>query len=396
MTGTKNLGAGPRWYPPSADGRRGRFAVALLLAALAVLPAQEAFALITGGEGNTPIADPGWPMGAAALVNHPGRIAWWEGPPFGGGQWHAECRGDAKALDAVLADVAALDVAARRVVVHDGVGQSVWLNPNDDPTKRDDARVDWAVAVWVPARWEQLRELPADLDPTDSRDADRPAQIDVYTGGQVRWPEVTVPAGLDVIDRRLEAHGFTTADGVVLEGRVVALAAGGPVAARMRLQRVEPHAEGGGYRYADVAGAVADAQGCWVLREAPAGWHRVVVEADGFVPRVAGYARFDGQPGWHPYDTALAGPATVSGRVTDQAGRPLADVDVRLQNVVATEGRRYELPHEASARTDADGRFRIDPVPVGRATVWLHKPGYVRPGLAVDRDSGGRRRVVDE
>ncbi len=111
----------------------------------------------------------------------------------------------------------------------------------------------------------------------------------------------------------------------------------------MQLQRVEPQAEGG-YRYVDVAGAVADAAGPLGPEGAPAGWHRVVVEADGFVPRVAGYARFDGQPGWHPYDTGLACPASVSGRVTDQAGRPLADVDVRLQNVVATEGRRYELP----------------------------------------------------
>ena len=60
------------------------------------------FALITGGEGNSPLSDPGWPAGAAAIFNHPGRIAWWEGPPFGGGQWHAECRGDAQALRRLL------------------------------------------------------------------------------------------------------------------------------------------------------------------------------------------------------------------------------------------------------------------------------------------------------
>ena len=33
-----------------------------------------AFALIEGGEGNTPINDPGWPKGAAEIFNHKGRI----------------------------------------------------------------------------------------------------------------------------------------------------------------------------------------------------------------------------------------------------------------------------------------------------------------------------------
>ena len=49
-----------------------------------------------------------------------------------------------------------------------------------------------------------------------------------------------------------------------------------------------------------VAETKADAKGHWVLRKAPAGWVRVVVEAQGFVPRVAGYARFDEQPHVNP------------------------------------------------------------------------------------------------
>jgi hypothetical protein len=31
--------------------------------------------------------------------------------------------------------------------------------------------------------------------------------------------------------------------------------------------------------------------------------------------------------------------------------------------------------------TDADGNFHSDAVPIGTASVWVHKPGYVRPGL---------------
>jgi hypothetical protein len=358
-----------------------RITTGLLFTILATVAPSEAFALITGGEGNKPITDPGWPAGAAALFNHPGRIAWWEGPPFGGGQWHAECRGDARALGAVLADFAGMDAKAKRVVVQDGTGHSFWLAPNREPEKLEAAKVDWVFMVWQPASWERLRTLPADLNPTDPGDTVPPAQIDVFTAG-IDWAGVTLPEGIEVVDRRLVAHGFTAEDGVVLEGKVTDLATQQPIAATMRLQRVEPQ-EKGGYLYPIVAEAKADAQGHWVLKKAPAGWVRVVVEADGFVPKVAGYARFDAQPRWQSYDCGLARPAVVSGRVTDEAGKPLEGVDVRLGNVQPASGGRYQSPVEPTAKTDAEGRFRLDQVPVGTASVWLHKPGYYGPGLGL-------------
>ncbi len=368
------------------DGRRLRSKAAAVLLALAMVavPSREASALIMGGEGNKPVVDPGWPKGAAAIFNHPSRIAWWEGPPFGGGQWHAECRGNAGALNVALADFARLDAKTKRVVVHDGVGRSFWLDANRNPAKKDAARMDWVFMVWQPANWEHLRRMPADFNPVDPDDTAKspPAQIDVFTGGDLRWSDVHVPEGIEVVDRRLVAHGFTAADGVVIEGKVVDLATQRPLAARMRLQRVEPQPKGG-YRYPVAAEAVADAQGRWVLKKAPAGWHRVVVEADGFVPRVVGYAQFDDEPLWSSFDGELARPGPVSGRVTDDAGRPLADVAVQFQHVEAGAGGRYETTHEASTKTDADGRFRYEGVPVGRATIWVRKPGYVRPGLGL-------------
>jgi hypothetical protein len=116
------------------------------------------------------------------------KLPYWEGPPFGGGQSHAECRGDAKAFNAVLVAFAKLDVKRKRVVVHDGVGNSFWLNPNREATKKADARMDWIFMVWQSANWDRLRKLPAELNPTDANDADKgpPAQIDVYAGGSIR------------------------------------------------------------------------------------------------------------------------------------------------------------------------------------------------------------------
>jgi hypothetical protein len=356
----------------------------LLLAAAAMLPVQEACALITGGVGNAPMRDPGWPKGAAEIFNVEARVAYWEGPPFGGGQYHAECRGDAKALSKVLVDFAKLDVKSKTIVLHDGAGQSFWLNPNRNRGQKVDDKIDWTFMVWVSDNWQRLRQMPADLNPTNPKDAadGPPSQIDVYTGGNIRWADVVVPQGLKIVDRRLEAKGFTLADGVVLEGNVTDLATNAPLAAKVRLERVEAQPKGG-YAYTNVVEMTADAKGHWVLKKAPAGWHRVVAELDGYVPRVIGYGTFDEQPKWHSYDTGLSRPATVSGQITDDAKKPLADAEVRLGDITPTAGGRYQTPFETSFKTDANGRFRTDLVPIGQATVWVYKPGYVRPGLGL-------------
>jgi hypothetical protein len=351
----------------------------LALALLAVF-VHSALALIFGGTGNDPLDDPGWPEGGADIFNTPHRVAYWEGPPFGGGQWHAECRGDAKALSTVLADFAKLGVKSKQVILHDGAGHSFWLAPNREPEKLQAAKIDWAFMVWVPKSWEFQRGLSADLNATGGKDEDGPpAQIEVYTGGNVRWKDVVVPKGLKIVDQRLEAHGFTIADGIVLEGKVTAQTTGKPLAAKMRLEAVKPQAKGG-YAHPVIAGANADASGHWVLKNAPGGWTRVVVEADGFVPRVVGYANYDGQPCWQEYITNLATPGPVSGRVVDEDGRPLAGADVHISDVVAQDG-KYEAPTEYRCKTNDDGQFRADLVPVGKGTFWSYKQGYARSGL---------------
>ena len=189
----------------TSHSRLGAGLVLLLAAMIVAISSQEALALITGGEGNAPLRDPGWPEGAAVIFNTPSRIAYWEGPPFGGGQWHAECRGDAKAFNAVLADFAKLDVKNKRLVLHNGSGKSFWLNMNNEPAKRAAAKTDWTFMVWQPDNWKRLRKLPADLNPTNPNDAENgpPSQIDVYTGGNIKWDDVVVPKGHKIDDQRL-------------------------------------------------------------------------------------------------------------------------------------------------------------------------------------------------
>ena len=88
-------------------------------------------------------------------------------------------------------------------------------------------------------------------------------------GAQIRWTDVTVPQGVDLVDEQLEAHGFTLADGVVLEGKVIDLATKQPIPARVLLQqRIGTVSEDKPTNYTLASQAVADAQGHWILKYA--------------------------------------------------------------------------------------------------------------------------------
>ena len=345
-----------------------RAATVLFVLAVATGSVQSAFAMITGGPGNTPIPDPGWPKGAARIFNYPDRVAyyeWWD-------TWFSDCLGDAKDLSAVLADFAKVDAKDKRVIVHNGVGNSYLINIMCDPAKRAEAAVDWIFMV-CPSRLEK-RSGKSAAEPKEDDEFSLshfdPPQIDVYTGGHVRWSDVTVPEGLTVVDDRLEAHGFTLADGTVLDGKVTDLVTKQPVAARIELVHVKRGPKGE-EQSTVVSETVADAKGHWVLKNVPASGYNVVVKADGYVPGnidpVRDHRQVPGEPGWHACNCELSRPASVSGQVTDEAGKPLADVEVRLSG-------------SNTCKSDVDGRFRLDQVPVGQTTIAAYKSGYFNPG----------------
>ncbi|HBO44304.1 MAG TPA: hypothetical protein DD670_10310, partial [Planctomycetaceae bacterium] len=314
------------------------------------------------------------------IFNHSARVAWWEGPPLGGGQYHAECRGDTETFRAVLADFAKLDVKSKRIVLHDGIGHSFWLSPNREPGREADARIDWVFMVWNPKHWERFRTGPPEFNPTDPNDAETspPATIDLYTGGNVRWSELQVPEGIEVVDNRLESHGFKPEDGSVAEGTVLDSTTKKPIAASIRLEQIKNGSDGR-RDYSLVSRPKTDEKGRWFIKNVPLGTNRLVVEAKGYAPRVAGYFNTTNQPRWQAFPTTLSRVATVSGLVTDAAGQPLADVEVRLTDVMAMG--RYDSPLGYSVKTDAQGRFHLEDVPIGTASVQVFKPGYCRPGL---------------
>ncbi|MDB5337536.1 MAG: hypothetical protein JWN70_3155 [Planctomycetaceae bacterium] len=347
----------------------------LLVALVLILTPQIALAVIEGEEGNENLrVGHRMPKGADRIINRLDRIAWWEAD-FG--PFQAEGRGDTKAMNKILADFAKLDVKTKRVVVHDGVGQSYLINMNLHSEMIKAANIDWEFAVWPAKKWETSRRMFAGRDQPPREKPDLPAQIDVYTAN-IRWSEVVVPAGIEVIDERLEAHGFSAKDGIVLEGRIKKLPGREPTVYTVRVQRLGRKGEPD---YTELAVTKSNAAGTWVLKNLPAAWLRVVVEAEHCVPRVVGYARCYDQPQWRSFDTALVRAVSVSGRVTDPSGVPLADVDVRLDDVVVEPNDDYESPTRFTFKTDVAGRFRSDQVPAGKARVWLYKTGYSMAGL---------------
>lgn len=339
------------------------------------------FALITGGE-KQPVRDPGWPSGAAEIFNHTSRIAYWEGPPFGGGQYHAEYRGDTQTFNTLLSEFAKLEVATRRVILNDGVGRSFWLNPNDEQEKRDKSQIDWRFMVWVPNNWDRLAKLPPDLNPTDpaANPHGPPIEIEIFTGGNLNGADIVLPDGIEVIDNRLAAHGFSKDDGVVLQGTLRDLELGDPMAGKVELQTIATK-KTGGYDYSVSEQTSTDTAGNWALKNVPAGWYRVVATAEGYVPRVAGHLKTDGQPSWQSYAAKLAKPGDVRGTVSDEQGEPLAGVNVSLSDVSASGATKYGSPQPFAAETNQQGEFLIAGAPLGAAKVRVHKQGYTGPGL---------------
>lgn len=342
------------------------------------------YALISGGEGNQAVRDPGWPTGAAEVFNWPTRIAWWEGPPFGGGQWHAECKGDAEVLSQVLAKFVAIDSPVKRVVVRDGLGYSFWLDPNGKKRADRRTKIDWEFSVWQADRWKMQLDLPPSMSALRDASARKaPAVVlTVYTGG-LRWNEVKLPTGLDVTDHRLEAHGYDLSDGRVLEGIVSELASGQPMAARVIAQRITPSPEGG-YDYEPIAEVQTDASGHWEFKQLSADWLRFIVESEGYAAKVVHHTRYDRQPGWEKVDTQLAKLAQVHGTVVDGNGQPLAGVEVSLRDVVVGAATKYDMLTTTQTLTNAQGQFHLQGIAHGRGRLHTRLSGYIRPGLGME------------
>ena len=346
-------------------------AFAFALVSLVWLAALPASALIMTGRGNQPVHDAGWPEGALAMANFESRIGWWEGPPFGGGEWHFLFSGNTEGFQDALTTFAAIRAPALDLVIHDGPYEDIILNE----------RVDWAFTVWVPKNWHRLYNNPkVVLDATDLhfRQPVDPPRLDVYVGGAdgVDWSKVKVPAGLKVRDERAAAAPIHPTDGAVIRADLYDMATGKPVAdARLIVASSGNAAQGSQRANEKVAEGVADARGHAEVTRIPAGTYRVTVEADGYASRVLGYERLT-EHSFKQFTTELARSAVLRGRVTDTEGKPLKGVKVSTHAILSMDGRGYRRHDELSAQSDVAGQFELAGLPVGFVLLSARAQGY--------------------
>jgi hypothetical protein len=361
-----------------------RTLIPLLVALSTALFSSTASALITGGTGNEPVPDAGWPLGAVDVANLKTRVGWWEGPPFGGGQYQFLYRGSADDFNAALQAFAKVRAPSIELFVLDGPQESFWLKidrqPNDKEKPKVDARIDWTFDVWVPANWHRLYNNPKSVFASDQPNFRKPCdppRIHVYVGGGgVEWDKVKVPDGVKVIDQRAAAHGVAPAGGAVLRGGVYDMASGKPVSG----SRVALEKNAGQDQWQTVASADADGFGAFELKKVPAGSWRVVVSADGYAPRVVGYEAFTANT-YRELNVELMTEAKLAGTVTDDGGKPVKAAKVR-PTPMAIDGRGYAVPGRAEAITNEQGKFTITGVPQGYAEVWVSAEGYFHPQAA--------------
>jgi hypothetical protein len=343
-----------------------------------VLAAGQASALILSGRGNQAVRDAGWPEGALAMANFESRIGWWEGPPFGGGEWHFLYQGNTDGFKDALAVFAAIRAPALEVVLHDG--------PYEDGILKE--RADWAFTVWVPASWNRLFNNPKSVFDAASphfRQPVDPPRLDVYIGGGggVDWANIKVPAGLKVRDERSAALGVDLAGGSIVQAELYDMDTGKPISgAHLLVEKqtwqAEPKPHWSRQRIAE---ADSDPSGRVRVEKVPTGGIRVTVTASGYAPKLLS-EHTHAHPEYLKLTVELAKVASIRGVVTDTAGHPVKGAKVRTSTELASnglgysDGRHYQPPDEWSAVTDDAGRFELTGLPVGYAQLYASAPGY--------------------
>jgi len=150
------------------------------------------------------------PDGSARVAALSSCVGYWEGPPFGGGEWHIQFRGDGDALNQALTNFAAIKFPQLDVVIHDGPKNDQFIgNLPKLGADNTSPRVDWEFVVWEPKNWKSLyNSTNAALarifkdDPRLGKPYPAPL-LNIYIGGgQVDWDNVKIPANVYVDDER--------------------------------------------------------------------------------------------------------------------------------------------------------------------------------------------------
>jgi len=298
------------------------------------------------------------------------------------------------------------------LVVHNGPKVD-WLN------REEQKRIDWTFTIWNPQDWDHLNNTSRAIYRSPDSDIQKPVprakkpvpapKVDVYVGGDcpIVWEQVKVPKKLVVIDKRpgsmaakfLEMLAKASADKFawpketdtgLIRGKVFDRQTKKPIAAAtlVLLNRVEvteankdqrATSRPVGYEWKKLMQNTTSADGSCQIEKIPLGIYKIHITADGFAP--VELETYDNKrPEIYEFEVGLSKAGCIKGIVVDTAGKPLESVAVSASDFVGTDGNEYPFLSESPVVTDKLGRFEIEDLPEGFASLRCNAAGFHHKG----------------
>jgi hypothetical protein len=366
---------------------KGKILSFLVILGIIILFSDAGMSLIIVG-GGEPIEDRGWPSGCAEMANLATRFGWWEGPPFGGGEYHFLYRCEkTEQFNQALERFAAIDAKRLELVLHNG--------PKKDYVV--DGPVHWTFLAWVPKNWDSLHNNSRNFYRLADSGSTKPVpmakktmpvpRVDVYLGGAnpIIWKDVKVPQNLAVIERRPGSVAPQFAGKGLVRGKVLDLETKRPIAGASvvlleRVQRTDvdtgesARTGSSGDEWETVKQAATETRGLCQIDQIPLGVYEVSVTAQGYAS--VELERYDNRRAeCYEFEAGLLRPFSITGIVTDAQGTPLRDVGVQAGDFIGPDGREYGHQADSPVLTDAQGRFEIPGLPKGFASLRCRAEG---------------------
>ena len=338
---------------------------------LASLFALSAHALIMVG-GKEPVTDHNWPAGSLDVANHKARLSYLEGPPFGGGEYTFQYRGDTATFNDILSRFVQIKAPDLLLVIHDGPGSNPVATREEK--NKADSRVDFSFTVWTPENFYHLYANSTSffaVDRPEFRSEVSPPRLDVWSNERgVNLEQMQIPPGVRILDERAISHGYKAEDQSVITGVAYDMLSSKPVGAvELVMEKHDTAAPAdAGWVYKVVGTAVADADGRFELKKLDAGQYHASLRCTGYASRSLGYVDL-GAGTFKSFTIRMSPAIEQTGRIVDNAGQPLAKVAVRIDSRIAVDGRGYPQPESPKVLTDADGRFTLTDLPRGQAQI---------------------------
>ncbi|MBN2591301.1 MAG: carboxypeptidase regulatory-like domain-containing protein [Sedimentisphaerales bacterium] len=345
----------------------------IIIFCISVLFAQVGFSLvIVGGAG--PMHQFGSFNGALEVANLPTRYGWWEGPPFGGGEYHFLYRCEnTNQFNQALKLFAAIENGELELALHNGPGKDYVIQ---------EGRLDWSFMTWVPSSWNSLNNSSREIYYPDGSETTKPVpvakkimpvpRIDLYLSKEnpIVWKDVIVPENVKVIDLRPGSIDKKFEGKGLVRGKVIDIETKKPLAnARVTLyRRFEDTENNGSIQWNEYKQVSTDSKGLCRIAQIPLGYYQITAAADGYVELDLDVFN-NTIAECYDFEIALAKPYTISGIVVDETGKPVKGIGIIADDFLGPDGNEYNLKADNPVLTDENGKFEIPDLPQGFASL---------------------------